>query len=189
MAESGTELVFESPITKSYPAAGGDGLRLTDLSATTKVIVRAESTGAAQRQLAVAFGASRQSGDVLICGQRPTEWLILGDGGAVADFVAGLDRSGHVSVVDHTHSRALFRLSGDTATSLLEKICSLDWGETMTPNGAVLSASIAKTGCDIIRNDTEGARSYLIACDRSFAQFLFDAIVDAGQEFEIAVAG
>lgn len=106
--------------------------------------------------------------------------------GAAADneaFIAALDRSGHVSVVDHTHSRALFRLTGSASPSVLEKVCSLDWSDAMTPDGAVVSASVARVTCDITRNDVDGVGSYLIACDRSFGQYLFDALLDAGDEF------
>lgn len=188
MSES---LSFESPITSSYPAAEDDGLIIVDRSSLTKVIVRAGTDTAAAQALAVPFGASRTSGgsgsDILICGQRPTEWLLLGDPAAVGGFVASLDRSGHVSTIDHTHSRALFRLTGTDGPQLLAKVCSLDWGNAMTPDGAVVSASVARVNCDIVRNDDGGDRSFLLACDRSFAQYLFDVLLDAGQEFGIGV--
>ena len=44
-------------------------------------------------------------------------------------------------------------------------------------------ASVAKVTCDIVRNDVNGIRSYLISCDRSYGQYLFDAILDARHEF------
>ena len=34
----------------------------------------------------------------------------------------------------------------------------------------------------------EGTPAYLVACDRSFGQYLFDALLDAGDEFGIGVA-
>ena len=43
---------------------------------------------------------------------------------------------------------------------MLEKVCGIDWGDHMTPDGAVLSASVALTTCDLARNDSDGARSY-----------------------------
>ena len=112
-------------------------------------------------------------------GQRPGEWMVLDDAG----LVAGLDTTGHVSVIDHTHSRALLRLTGSDAAATLEKVCGLDWSDAMTPNGAVMAASVAKVTCDIARDDVDGTPSYLIACDRSFGQYLADAIADAAAEF------
>jgi len=112
---------------------------------------------------------------------------VLGSPGSANLVVDGLDRSGHVSIVDHTHSRALFRLTGPASSDALEKVCGLDWSDLMTPDGAVVSASVAKVSCDLVRNDADGIPSYLIACDRSFGQYLFDAILDSGTEFGIGV--
>ncbi len=176
---------FESPITKAYPASVGATLVLSDVSSLAKLVVRADDDTAAAQQMAVGFGSSRMQGDVLIAAQRPTEWLLIGAADMVGPLAASIDRSGHVSTIDHTHSRAMFRLSGSDATRLLEKVCSIDWDDAMTPDGAVVSASVAKVTCDIVRNDQDGARSYLLACDRSFAQYLFDALLDAGSEFGI----
>ncbi len=188
------DVTFESPVIKTYPAPDGtrhgadrhDGsLTLSDSSSTAKTILRAgPETGVASR-IGVGFGTSRTEPDVLIAGQRPGEWILLGSAAANRAVIDGLDLSGFVSVIDHTHSRALFRLTGADAASVLEKVCSLDWSDTMTPDGATASASVAKVTCDIIRADRAGIRSYLIACDRSFGQYLFDAILDAGEEFGI----
>lgn len=57
----------------------------------------------------------------------------------------------------------------------------------MTPDGAAVSGSVAKVICDIVRDDVGGEPSCLIACDRSYGPYLFDVILDAGQEFDIAV--
>ena len=178
---------FQSPVTTIYPTGETEDLTLADLSELTKQIVRADSGTVAADQLAVAFGSSRVDGDVVVLGQRPGEFMVVGPSTATTLLVEGLDRSGHVSVIDHTHSRAMFRLTGLEAPATLEKLCSVDWSDRMMPNGAVVSASLAKVGCDIARHDRGTDRSYLIACDRSFGQYLFDAIIDAGNEFDISV--
>jgi sarcosine oxidase, subunit alpha len=177
--------VFESPIVKEYPLRGDGALVLCDESSTTKLVVRAAAGTTAARQLGVLFGSSRADGDVLVCGQRPGEWLIIGPAVEVAAVVDHLDRSGHVSVIDHTHARALFRLTGRDAPVVLAKVCSLDLDDAITPDGAVGSASVADVNCDIARQDRTGDLSYIMSCDRSFAQYLFDAILDAGHEFGI----
>lgn len=178
------QVVFESPVVTTYPDGTGASLTVADVSSTSKTIVRAEADSPVAETLGVAFGVSRAEGDLLVLGQRPGEWTLLGEADA---FVSGLDTSGHVSVIDHTHSRALFRLTGAAAASLLEKVCSLDWSDAMTPDGAVMSASVAKVVCDLTRQDVNGEPSYLIACDRSFGHYLFDALLDAGDEFGIGV--
>lgn len=177
---------FRSSITKSYPDSNNAQLTLRNDSALTKLIVKAGAETAAASQIGVPFGTSRSVGDVLVVGQRPDEWMIVGPSDASWAYIEGLDRTGHVSVIDHTHSRDMFRITGEQATSMLEKVCGIDWSDPMTPNGAATSASVALTTCDIIRNDVRAdpaGRSYLLAMDRSFGQYLFDALVDAAGEF------
>ena len=194
MAESPA---FESPVSNPFvsyagvpmePGQPGAPLTLQDVSATGKVVVRAAPGTSAYRRMSAAFGTSRTEDGVLVVGQRPDEWILLGRGSAIGGLIESLDRSGHVSVIDGTHGRAMFRLTGADAASVLEKLCSLDWNDHMTPDGAAVSGSVAKVTCDIVRNDLDGARSYLISCDRSYGQYLFEVLLDAGQEFGISPA-
>ncbi len=185
MPDSDTNPMFESPITSTYPANPAADLILRDVSVLSKVVVRADPDTAAAERMGVPFGAARVQDEVLIVGQRPTEWTLIGPALAVGTLVSAIDRTGHVSTIDHTHSRSLFQLSGADAPQMLEKVCALDWSDAMTPNGAVVSASVAKVTCDIVRKDRGATRAYLLATDRSFGQYLFDALLDGGLEFGI----
>jgi len=176
---------MQSPITKTYPTNPGAALTLADESTTYKTLVRAAAGTSARGSLAVAYGSSSNTGEVLTAGSRPDEWILIGSADAVRSRIGVLDTSGHVSVVDWTHGRAMFRLSGVRAGDALSKVCSIDLSDSMTPNGAVVSASVAKVGCDLIRNDMNGAKSFLLLCDRSFAQYLFDALIDTCNEFGV----
>ena len=182
---------FESPVVRGYETAESGDLVLADTSATTKWLVRASATGTVAERLDAPFGSSRATeGGALVLGSRPGEWIILGAADAVAEVVAGidgLDPSDFVTALDWTHGRALFRATGPDAPRMLEKVCSLDWSDPMTPDGAVASASVAKVTCDVARNDIDGTPSYMIFCDRSFGQYLFDALIDAGGEFGLVV--
>jgi glycine cleavage system aminomethyltransferase T len=40
-----------------------------------------------------------------------------------------------------------------------------------------------------VRDDLGGLRSYLLHCERASGQYLFDALMDAGDEFGIGVDG
>ena len=188
MAESPA---FESPVVRSYETASSGVLMLSDAGATVKWLVRGSSDGAAADRLGAPFGSSRATeGGALVLGSRPGEWIVVGAAEAVAEAVAGidgLDPSDFVTALDWTHGRALFRVTGPDAPRMLEKVCGLDWSDPMTPDGAVASASVAKVTCDLARNDVDGTPSYLIFCDRSFGQYLFDALIDAGDEFGLVV--
>ena len=75
---------FQSPITATYPdAVSGTeqaaGLVLSDESAVAKWLVRAAEDTAAAAQLGVGFACSTVTDSgVLISGQRPSEWLLIG---------------------------------------------------------------------------------------------------------------
>ena len=181
-----SEPTFASPVTSTYTPDASARLRLTDESAMGKMIIRADIGTDAKAHLAVEFARSRVSDDVLIAGTRPDEWFLLGSPEAVHAKAKALPQEGHVSFVDWTHGRAAFRMTGDQAAAALEKLCNIDWSDDMTPDGAVVSASIAGTSCDIVRQDVDRELSYLILCDRSFGQYLFDALLDAGSEFGLA---
>lgn len=174
---------FLSPVLAPAAPAPGAALVLTDESAMTKMVVRAKAGTLARGALAQPFAGSRTGAGVVVAGTRPDEWMLLGPAEAVSARLADVPTEGHVSFVDWTHGRAQFRLTGDVATSALEKVSGLDWSEAMMPNGAVTSGSVAKVTCDLIRNDVDGTPSYLILCDRSFGQYLYDAILDSMSEF------
>lgn len=173
---------FESAVITTYAPVADAALAISDVSETCKVLVKSD-----QPQFGVSFGASARVGDALVAGSRPGEWLLLGAAADCDAAVAAVDMGGFTNVIPFTHGRSLFRVTGEPATSMLEKVCGIDWSDNMTPDGAVVSASVALAGCDIIRNDQAGQRSYLLMCDRSFGQYLFDALIDAGSEFGISV--
>jgi len=182
---------FESPVVRDYPTSEGGNLTLTDASATTKWLVRADADGPTADRLGARFGSSQMApGGALVLGSRPGEWIIVGTPSEVAAAVAdlaGLGEQEFMTALDWTHSRAMFRVTGADAARMLEKVCGIDWSDHMTPDGAVLSASVALTTCDLARNDVNGTPSYLVFCDRSFGQYLFDALIDAGNEFGLTV--
>ena len=173
---------FTSPVTKTYAPVPDAPISISDESSTTKILVRSD-----QPQFGVLFGTSASLEGALVCGTRPDEWLILGSPAATDTAAATVDTAGFTNVIGFTHGRSLFRVTGTPVAKMLEKVCGLDWSDPMTPNGAVVSASVALVTCDIIRDDVDGDRSYLLVADRSFAQYLLDAVLDAGAEFGISV--
>ncbi|MDG2028375.1 MAG: hypothetical protein P8J50_14800 [Acidimicrobiales bacterium] len=154
-------------------------LTLTNLTPTPKTTIRAAADTAAAAELGLTFGSSERRDGDLVVRIRPDEWLVIGS----TATVDALDLSGFASRIDTTHSRLLFRLTGDLAAKVMEKVCSLDFADHMTPNGACAGASVAKTTCDIVRDDVDRVPSYLVLCDTSFRDYLRGAIEDAMTEF------
>lgn len=137
-------------------------LTLTDLSSTPKWRV---FTGHKK----VRPGTSSGSGDNLVWSVSPDEWTVLG--------------TEPKNAVDLTHVRAMLRLSGAEAGALMNRVCALDFGDAMFPNGAAARTSFAGVATEIVRDDQEGRPSYLLVPSRSYSTYLLDVIRDAGTGF------
>jgi heterotetrameric sarcosine oxidase gamma subunit len=168
-------------------------LKITDCTPLAKVLVLASTGGEVARALGVPFGrATRDAHGTLVVGSVPGEWLLLatpGTSAAVTQRVEEVPGEGLTSVFDATHGLALLRITGARAPDLLAKVCAIDFSEAVTPDGAAFRSSVAELVTDIVRDDRDGEISYLLHCERSSGQYLFDALIDAGDEFGIEVDG
>jgi heterotetrameric sarcosine oxidase gamma subunit len=183
----------------------GAALTITDCTPLAKVHLRAPWNGAMAKALGVPFGRADRDdaspeGGWLVVGSGPGEWLVLappGAAAAVTDWLATVaaDAAGDefVSVTDLTHGRALVRVTGPDAAELLARLCGADLHDDMAPDGAALRSAVAGVATDIVRDDTmiDGAAvpSYLLHCERSSGQYLFGALVSAGESLGIGVDG
>lgn len=199
-------LLARSPIAAAEPHAEHRGwvvsarrstaaLTITDLTPLAKIAVRAPVDGAVQRALGAPFGRTGRGtaaglGGALVVGSGPGEWLVLAPAGTAAEVrttVEALvaDAGEFASVVDLTHGRALVRLRGEPSADLLAKVCAVDLDDAVVPGGAAFRSSVARLVTDVVRDDVGGVRSYLLHCERSSGQYLYDALLDAGAEFGI----
>jgi len=197
-------LVARGPVAPAEPKVISEGwevsgrrsdatLRLTDCTPLAKVLHRGTEEGLLRERFSVRFGSARLlEPDVLAVGWGPGEWTLLGAPGAESRLMALAppeDDAEFQSAVDVTHGHALMRIAGVDSAALLGKICAIDLGDSVTPNGASFRSSVAKLVTDVVRHDRAGELSYLLQCDRAFGQYLFDAVLDAGAEFCIDVDG
>jgi heterotetrameric sarcosine oxidase gamma subunit len=196
--------VARSPIRPTPPIGARDGwevslrrahgaLRLADHTPQTKVLVRASADGRLAVRLGVRFGQAIADGHgTLVVGSGRGEWLLLAPPNSLDAVTSRLDAADDdlVSVVDVTHGRALMRLTGADAHRLLAKLCAIDLASG-APDGTALRTSVAEVATDVVRDDMRSTmeRSYLMHCERSTGQHLFDALLDAGREFGVEVDG
>ncbi len=196
--------VARSPIRPAPPATVERGwevgtrrsdasLRIIDCTPLAKVLVRAPEDGTLARTLGVGFGrAARDERGTLVTGSGPGEWTLIsppGNAREVIEQLKAVSDDEFVSVLDITHGRALVRVSGGRTPDLLSKVCGIDLSDEITPNGAAFRSSVAKVATNVVRNDDEDVRSYLLHCERSYGQYLFDALLDAGEEFGVEING
>jgi sarcosine oxidase, subunit gamma len=202
-----SEPVARSPIAPPPPVVVIDGwevsgrravsgLTLTDCTPLAKVGVRVPVAGGAAAELAVPFGrAARDPGGTLVIGAGPGEWLLLaapGQGPALTGRVEELAArfpGELVTATDLTHGRALMRLTGPPGADVLARVCGIDIGDSITPDGAAFRTSVAAVATDVIRDDAGGVRSYLLHCERSSGAYLFGELLAAGSEFGIEIDG
>ena len=197
------------------PAAG---LTITDCTPLTKVQLRAPAGGRAAAAVGVPFGrAARNPAGMLVVGSGPGEWLVLAPPGQGRELTAGLARLAArapdelATAVDLSHGRALIRLTGPRSADVLAKVCGIDFSDDITPDGAAFRSSVAALATDVIRDDRGSqsggghddpsgggrhpagnpgrVRSYLLHCERSSGQYLFDVLLRSGAEFGIEVDG
>jgi heterotetrameric sarcosine oxidase gamma subunit len=183
-----TTMVDGWVVAHSYPREPA-ALGLIDCTPLAKVLVRAASdpfetpTGR----------TSRPFKGVVAAACRPQEWVLYaapGSAGQVIEKVTERAPKGElVTVLDITHGRALLRLNGSRAPELLAKLCGIDLSEAVTPNQSALRTSVAKLTTELVRDDRDGVRSYLLSCDRSYGAYLFEALLDAGREFAVEPQG
>ena len=205
-----SEYLARSPIAPAPPVRVEAGwevsgcrseapLTIADHTPLAKVQLRAAWNSATAKALEVPFGRACRVPDRpawLVAGSGPGEWLVLappGAAGPVADWLGTLAADSaprdFVSIVDLTHGRALMRISGRDAAELLARLCGADLHDDMAPDGAALRSAVAGVATDIIRDDQAEVPSYLLHCERSSGQYLFDALTSAGESLAIGVDG
>jgi heterotetrameric sarcosine oxidase gamma subunit len=172
-------------------------LTITDCTPLAKVHLRAPWNGAMAKALGVPFGRASREGEAwLVVGSGPGEWYVLAPPGAASPVAGWLGAVAadsapeeFVSVVDLTHGRALMRITGPDAAELMARLCGADLSDDMAPDGAALRSAVAGVATDIVRDDRAGVPSYLLHCERSSGQYLFGALVSAGEPLGIGVDG
>jgi heterotetrameric sarcosine oxidase gamma subunit len=193
-------------MVKTWPVSARSSpspLRLIDCTPCEKTLFRGTTDSATARVLNVGRGrVRRDESGMLVAGVSPAEWIVIGAPGvylpsALSQSSDGLAQSG---IVDITHARALIRIVGADSAKVLSKLCGINFADTTTPDDMALRTSVARLVVEVIRNDLAQpgtlatnrvrlARSYLIMRERSAGQYLFDALLDAGQEFGVDVEG
>lgn len=157
------EPLFASVMPQALSSPSGR-LTATDESATSKWRV----FGGYDQ---VKPGTSAVIHERLVWSVSPGEWTALGP------------RPERGDVVDLTHVRAMFRLTGEDSLPLLSKVCALDFGDGMFPDRAAARSLFAGVATEFVRQDRAGSASYLIVPSRSFGRYVNEVIVDAGREF------
>lgn len=118
----------------------------------------------------------------------PDEWLLIVPGGEAFDVETRLRArlgDAHFAIVDVSGGQTLIELEGEAVRELLMKSIVYDVDATHFPVGKAVTTVFAKTSA-IVRRPTETRWELVIR--RSFADYCYRWLLDAGEEYAIGVA-
>lgn len=186
------DVLARSPLYQ-YSALRGDGLQLQENALATQLVIRGNTDDASFVQgvekatgLALPGNLQSEAND----GWRlrwiaPDEWLLTGPANAAFTMETALreNLSGHYAVINVSGGQTLVRLSGANARTVLMKSCPYDVHDRNFPVGKVVSTVFAKSQAIVSRL---GDDEWELVVRRSFADYIWRWLVDAGQEFGLS---
>lgn len=118
-------------------------------------------------------GESVSSGGAAISWLAPDEWLVTGAEAAVQEAVYRAEGLGDAAlVVDLSHARTSFLLTGAAARDRLAAHTPLDLSDTALPTGHVARAPLGDTTMFLARvADPQGGRAFRIIVDQTVANY------------------
>ncbi|MEX2650081.1 MAG: sarcosine oxidase subunit gamma family protein [Alphaproteobacteria bacterium] len=117
----------------------------------------------------------------------PDEWLVVDAPGTEAKLVADLRKALdglHAGVTDVTDGRTVIRLNGPNVRDVLAKGCALDLHPRAFGPARCAQTRLAKATVILHQLD---AQTFDVYIERSFADYLWRWIEDAGQEYGFAI--
>jgi sarcosine oxidase, subunit alpha len=94
-----------------------------------------------------------------------------------------------IHLTDVTESYAAFNLAGPKSRALLQKVTLLDVSNAAFPYLCVRVADVVGVPCRLMRIGFTGELSYEIHCPSGYALHLWEALMEAGKEFDIMPFG
>lgn len=161
-----------------------------------KIILRGDAEIAAPaikkiagKELPVTPNTSSRSKSATILWLGPDEWLLLTQPGkedALQDKLSKALSGTHHQIVNVTDQHTVITLSGDKAREMLMKLTTLDLHPSQFKPGNVAGSMFGNTVATLhmTSGDKKGeAPSFDLIVRRSFADYLWCALADAGREF------
>jgi sarcosine oxidase, subunit gamma len=196
-----SEIVMESPLvlarrlqqSNALPEAAG--IRLGERPFIGLINLRARADAVGLAKTGKVLGARlptepntrvEQDGNT-VCWLGPDEWLVLTPAGEQAERIAQLRDAldgQFAAVTDVSGGYALISVAGPDCRDLLAKGCTLDLHPRAFQAGQCAQTLLAKAGVLLITRDDE---SIDLLVRRSFADYLWHWLVDAAEEYGLAV--
>ena len=181
-------------LTAAARVANVSGLKLANLSLIPRWGVKGrDASGWLTRQGASVpardNSAERQRDGSLIARLSPGEALVLaslprGQSMLQAAIEAMLPEGlGACYPVPRWDSHCWFAVAGADAPRMFAKVCGVDLAVESFPDGSVAQTSVARLSAIVIRNDIYNAVTFSLLADSASAEYLWDCLIDAMDEF------
>ena len=122
-----------------------------------------------------------------LCWLGPDEWLLIatpGEQDELADKLRAALNGQHFAVTDNSSGLTTITISGKKARTVLAKGCPLDLHPRIFSAGKCAQTVLAKTSVLLLPQFEDSLR---IIVRRSFADYLWRWLVDAAEEYGLAV--
>ena len=119
----------------------------------------------------------------------PNEWLVVVPAQRLERIERALREAldgQHAAVTDVSHGRTVLTLSGPDARAVLAKGCPLDFHPRAFPAGRCAQSRLAK--CQVLIHLVTAEPEFEIYVARSFAEYAWSWLEDAGREFGVRIA-
>lgn len=138
-----------------------------------------------------AVGKTWVASDATLYGIGPDEWLAVGaDGPALAERLRAAGAGQFVGVTDVSENYTTLVASGPATREILPKGCPLDLHPKVFGPGDVAGSVIAKATVVLnLVSEESGDARFEILVRRSFADYLFRWLEDAGRDVGVVVRG
>jgi sarcosine oxidase subunit gamma len=122
----------------------------------------------------------------------PDQWLVTCPANDLPDLLASLREAlagVHAAITDVSDGRVAFRIAGPSARDVLAKGCPLDLHPRAFPLGRCAQSLLAKAAVliHLADDDPEHGPSLDVYVARSFAQYLWTWLEDAGREYGVLI--
>jgi heterotetrameric sarcosine oxidase gamma subunit len=135
-----------------------------------------------------------KSNQLLAARLTQDEFLIRTLPGAEKELAASLEaevatQAAFVSVIDLTSGLVGLSISGPKSPAVMTKLCALPFSPGDFPNLCVAQSSFADIRAIIIRHDRIASPAFELFADCSYAEYLWEATLDAGKEYGMRCVG
>ena len=183
---------------RASAVAGDAGVTLRESPMRGLLVLRGDAAGAEFRDAVAAVLGIEPVAEPLTAVRRrdvsmlwlgPDEWLVVTPDRRLERIERVLRdalEGQHAALTDVSHSRTILALSGPEARAVLAKGCPLDFHPRVFGAGRCAQSRLAK--CQVLIHQTTAEPAFEIYVMRSFAEYAWTWLVDAGGGLGVRVA-